>query len=565
LKAVIGIDFGTESARALLVNLATGEPLATAVHRYADGVIDRELPGSGVALPPNWALQNPADWLAATEATVRAVMAQSGLDEKAVVGIGIDFTGCSLVPTTRDGTPLCEVESWRGRPHAWAKLWKHHGAQGQADRITELAKVRRERFLPRHGGKYSSEWVMSKGLQMLEEDPSAYEAARFIVEGGDWVAWRLTGSLVRNACAAGYKGTWHQVDGWPSREFLAALNPGLVGLYGEKFAGPVVAPGTRVGGLRADWARRLGLCEGTPVGAAIIDAHAAVPGGAVSGPGVLFMIMGTSTCHMLMADREVLVEGISGVVEGGILPGLFGYEAGQVGVGDIFAWYVEESAPPEVHAEAARSKTSLHTVLSERAASLRPGQSGLLALDWWNGCRSTLVDAELSGMLVGYTLTTRPEEVYRALVEATAFGTRTIIEAFTSQGVEVGSVVAGGGLTQNPMLMQVYADVTEREIAVAGAEQVSALGAAMLGAVAAGECATLVEAAKRMAPPPTRVYRPIADHRAPYEALYREYTRLYDYFGRGENGVMKTLMQLKREVFARRDACGTDAGGQDVH
>lgn len=552
MKASLGIDYGTESARALLVDAVTGKPLATAAHRYADGVIDETLPGSGVPLPPGWALQNPADWLAATEATVRAVLRESGLSPTAVVGIGLDFTGCSIVPTTEDGAPLCSLSEYSNRPHAWAKLWKHHGAQAQAERITALARERGERFLPRYGGKYSSEWMMSKGLQMLEEDPEVYRAAEYIVEGGDWINWLLTGRLVRNACAAGYKGTWHKVDGWPSAEFLARLHPDFSGFYREKLAGPVVSSGSRVGGLNAEWAARLGLRQGTPVAAAIIDAHAAVPGGGITGPGALFMIMGTSTCHMLMAECEVLVEGISGVVEDGILPGLFGYEAGQVGVGDIFAWFVRHATPPDVQAEAERRHVSPHTVLSERAAALLPGRSGLLALDWWNGCRSTLVDADLSGLIVGYTLTTRAEEVYRALIEATAFGTRAIIEAFTSQGLGVDAVVAGGGLTQNPLLMQIYADVIERHIAVAGSDQVSALGAAMLGTVAAGRATgghdSLSEAARAMAPSPSRVYHPNPESAAPYGALYAEYRRLYDYFGRGENPVMKTLRRIRRDA-----------------
>ena len=550
-KYVLGLDFGTESARALLVDVATGEAIATSVCQYSDGVIDEALPRGGVHLAPDWALQNPQDWLTAMEDAVRAIMTESGVDQRAVIGLGLDFTGCTIVPTQVDGTPLCALDLYRSRPHAWSRLWKHHAAQPQADRINALALGRGERWLPRYGGKISSEWMMPKGLQTLEEDPEVYGAAAYILEGGDWVAWQLTGVLARNACAAGYKGTWHKADGFPSSIFLAALNPRFAGFYRDKLAGPVLAPGEKLGGLTAAWAQRLGLAEGTPVAVPIIDAHAAVPGGGVSGPGVMFMIMGTSTCHMLMAPDEVLVEGISGVVEDGILPGLFGYEAGQVGVGDIFAWFVENAMPPAYHEEAMQRGLSLHDVLSEKAAALRPGQSGLLALDWWNGCRSTLVDADLSGLLIGCTLTTKPEEVYRALIEATAFGTRVIIEAFTNQNVAVDSIVAGGGLTRNNTLMQIYADVVGREIAVAGAAQVTALGAAMLGAVAAGKAAgghdTLAEAAARMAPAPARVYRPILEHGRVYEVLYGEYHHLYDYFGRGENTLMKTLRRLRKD------------------
>ena len=548
-KYTLGLDFGTESARAVLVDVATGETVATAVYLYADGVIDETLPGSDQPLPPDWALQNPADWLVALETTIPAVLAESGVAPEAVVGLGLDFTACTILPTTTDGIPLCTLDAYRRRPHAWAKLWKHHAAQPQADRVNELASARNEPWLARYGGKISSEWLIPKALQMLEEAPDLYAAADRIAEGGDWVVWQLTGRLARNACAAGYKATWHKVDGFPSTDFLAALHPDLTDLYRDKLAGPVIAPGQKVGKLTAQWAERLGLAEDTPVAAPIIDAHAAVPGGGVSGAGTMFMIMGTSTCHMLMAENEMLVEGIAGVVQDGIVPGFFGYEAGQAGTGDIFAWFVENGVPPAYHEEAASQGVSLHDVLAEKAATLRPGGSGLLALDWWNGNRSTLVDAELSGLLIGCTLATNAEEIYRALIEATAFGTRIIIEAFTEQGIPVGSIVTGGALAKNALLMQIYADVTGREMAVAGAEQVTALGAAMLGAVAAGQSAggydSPGEAVAHMAPPPAEVYRPTPGHLAPYNTLYAEYRCLYDYFGRGENNVMKVLRSLR--------------------
>lgn len=550
-RYTLGLDFGTESVRALLVDVATGETVATAVEPYPDGVIDERLPGSNTPLPPDWALQNPSDWLSTMEKTVTTVMRAGSVAPEAVIGIGLDFTACTILPTTADGTPLHTLPAYRSRPHAWAKLWKHHAAQPQADRVNALAAARGDTWPRRYGGKISSEWLIPKALQMLEEDPELYETAVRIVEGADWIVWQLTGVLARNACAAGYKGTWHKAEGYLPADFLAALHPGLARLYEDKIAGPVVAPGTRVGGLLPTWAARLGLAPGTPVAAGIIDAHAAAPGGGVTQPGVMFMIMGTSTCHMLMAEREVLVEGIAGVVEDGIVPGLFGYEAGQAGAGDIFAWFVEQAVPPAYHEEAARRGISLHDVLAERAAAQRPGQHGLLALDWWNGNRSVLVDAELSGLLIGATLATKPEDIYRALIEATAFGTRLIIEAFTDQGLDVDSIVAGGGLAKNPMLMQIYADITGRELAVAGSPQPSALGAAMLAAVAAGPeaggYATLAEAAAHMAPPPSRVYRPVAEHRPVYDVLYAEYRRLHDTFGRGQNNVMKVLRRLRRE------------------
>ncbi len=549
MKYSLGLDFGTESARAVLVDIDTGETVATAADEFADGVIDEGLPGSTESLPLDWALQNPADWLTALERTVHAVMEESGAAPESVVGVGLDFTACTILPTTLDGTPLCALDAFRDRPHAWAKLWKHHAAQPQADRVNQLAQTRGEPWLARYGGKISSEWLIPKALQMLEEAPDLYARADRLVEGADWIVWQLTEKLHRNACAAGYKGTWHKVNGFPAPDFLAALHPELSDLYQVKLSGSVVPPGQKVGELVPTWAQRLGLSPGTPVAAPIIDAHAAVPGGGVSQPGILLMIMGTSTCHMLMAEDEMLVEGIAGVVEDGIVPGYFGYEAGQAGVGDIFAWFVERMVPPEYRAQADRQGRSLHDVLAEKAAALRPGENGMLALDWWNGNRSTLMDADLTGLLIGPTLATRAEEIYRALIEATAFGTRMIIDAFIQQGVPVESIVTGGGLTKNELLMQIYADITGREMAVAGEPQISALGAAMLGSVAAGSQAgghgSLGQAIASMAPPPARVFRPKKAHQLPYDQLFAEYRRLYDYFGRGENDVMKVLRRLR--------------------
>lgn len=448
----IGVDFGTESARAVLVDTATGRTAAARVCPYADGVIDERLPHADRPLPPDWALQNPADWVAALEQTVSGVMADSGVAPADVVGLGLDFTACTVLSAAAAGTPLCALPDLRDEPHAWAKLWKHHAAQAQADRVNALAARRGEPWLPRYGGRISSEWLLPKALQLLEEAPAVYARADVIVEGADWIVWQLTGQLARNACAAGYKATWHKTEGYPSAAFLRALHPDLADLFTRRVRGPVRAPGERVGRLTADRARRLGLAPGTPVGAAIIDAHAACPGAGVTGPGVMFLIMGTSTCHMLMASDEVLVEGISGVVADGIVPGLYGYEAGQAAVGDLLGWFVEHAVSAAYSDEAAAGGRSVHEVLSARAAALRPGESGLLALDWWNGCRSTLVDAQLGGLLVGCTLNTRAEDIYRALIEATAFGTRLIVEAFTGRGVAVDSLVAGGGLTKNALL-----------------------------------------------------------------------------------------------------------------
>ncbi len=548
----IGLDFGTESVRALLVDVATGEAVATAVEAYAGAVIDERLPGTGERLPPDWALQNPADWLTGLERTIAAVLerAASRVERSEVVGIGIDFTSCTVLPTTADATPLCELETFKGERHAWPKLWKHHGAQAQADRITAVAASRGERWLPRYGGRISSEWLLPKALEIAEEAPRVYAAADRFIEGADWVVWRLTGVLARNACAAGYKGTWHKQEGHPGRDYLAEVRPGFEDLYSTRTAAPVVSPGTSVGTLTPEWAGCLRLDRQVAVAAPIIDAHAAVLGGGVAGPGTFVMMMGTSTCHLLMAKAERPVEGMAGVVEDGIVPGYFAYESGQAAVGDLFAWFAHHAVPPAYHAEASERDVSVQALLTSKAEGFGPGSSGLLVLDWWQGNRSTLGRSDLSGLIVGATLSTRAEEIFHALVEATAFGTRAIVESFTDQQLPVSSIVAGGGLTRNAMLMQVYADVTGRSISVAGAPQASALGAAMLGAVAAGPAAgghdSLGTAVAKMAPPPAQVYQPVEANRQTYDLLYREYKRLYDHFGRGGNEIMRLLRGMRR-------------------
>lgn len=545
----LGIDFGTESARALVVETGSGRVVGSASAAYTHGVIDDRLPGTGERLGAEWALQHPGDWIEALTMAAREALAGSRVDVADVVGIGIDFTSCTVLPVLADGTALALTDAWRGRPNAWPKLWKHHASQPQATRVTELAAAMETSWLPRYGGRISSEWLLPKALQVLEETPEVFAAADLIVEGGDWVVWQLTGRFVRNACAAGYKGLWHKGEGYPADDYLQRLHPEMAGFYGTRGGGQEVVPaGARVGTLTSAWADRLGLSTNTAVGAAIVDAHAGVLGSGATGPGDLMLILGTSTCHLLLADREALVPGMAGVVEDGIVPGLFAYEAGQAAVGDIFGWFVDEMLPADIAREAEATGVSPHGVLEARAAALRAGESGLLVLDWWNGNRSTLVDAELSGLIVGATLSTRPEHLYRALIEATAFGTRVIVDALRAGGVPVGRVVAGGGLTRNRLLMQIYADVLGAPIEVAAASQASALGAAMLGAVAAGPPAgghaSIDAAAAAMAPAAVDTYTPSPDAVGTYGALFELYRELYDLFGR-ERRLMHRLRALR--------------------
>lgn len=551
MSYVVGVDFGTESARAVLVDCADGREVASAVHAYANGVVDEQLPipDEDVALERDWALQDPRDYVTSLAQTVRGALAQSGVRAEDVVGLGIDFTSCTMLPALADGTPLCTLPELRREPHAWVKLWKHHAAQPEADRINEVAAERGEPWLARYGGRYSSEWFFSKALQILDEAPEVYARADRLLEAADWIVWQLTGVETRNACTAGYKAMWSHADGFPDRAFFAALDPRFTEVVDEKMSRSLAPLGGRAGGLTASASGWTGLLPGTPVAVANVDAHVSVPAVGVTESGTLVAIMGTSICHVLLGDELAYVDGMCGVVEDGVLPGRYGYEAGQSAVGDIFAWFVENAVP----AAYVRDGVDVHDALARGAAALRPGETGLLALDWWNGNRSVLVDADLRGLVVGLTLATRPHEVYRALIEATAFGTRVIADAFDRAGVPVESLVACGGLAErNPLLVQIYADVCGRDIAVAGASQTPALGSAMHAAVAAGVHASIVDASRAMAPPPRATYSPDPASRATYDALYREYLRLHDEFGRGGNDVMRTLKAIQDE--ARRGA-----------
>ncbi len=554
-KYAIGIDFGTESGRALLVDVADGREVTTAVHSYANGVIDERLPGNGARLEPDWALQDPNDYLEVFRQAVPAVLKQSGVDAADVIGVGIDFTACTMMPAKADGTPLCFLPEHRGHPHAWVKLWKHHAAQPEANKLNQIARDLGYRFLDRYGGKISSEWFFPKSWQILDEAPETYQAADRLLEAADWVVWQLAGVEKRNTCTAGYKAIWSKREGFPPDAFFKALDPRLEHIVDEKMSRTLYPLGAKAGGLTAQAAAWTGLRPGTAVAIANVDAHVAVPASTVSEPGRMVIIMGTSNCHMVMGTEEHIVPGMCGYVEDGIVPGLFGYEAGQSCVGDHFAWFVENAVPGALGREAQSRNIDVHQLLEEKAAQLKPGESGLVALDWWNGNRSVLVDVDLTGMLLGATLATRAEEVYRALIEATAYGTRIIIETFEANGVPVNEIVATGGLPdRNKLLMQIYADVTGRPIHIAGTHQGGALGSAMHGAVAAGKAAggydTIFEASKRMASLREEAYYPIADHKSVYGQLYAEYVTLHDYFGRGANDVMKRLKEMRARVRA---------------
>lgn len=550
-KYAIGLDYGTLSGRAVLVDVKTGEELASSVYDYPHAVMDRTLP-DGTQLGHDWALQHPQDYLDVLAHTVPEVLKESGVSADDVIGIGTDFTACTVLPVKADGTPLCFLPEYRNRPHAYVKLWKHHAAQDKANQLNQIAQERGESWLQNYGGKISSEWAIPKLWQILDEDPEIYNAMDRFIEAADWIIWQLCGKETRNSCTAGYKAIWNKKTGYPSNDFFKALDPRLEHVVDEKLSRDILPLGSRAGTLTAQAAKLTGLKEGTAVAVGNVDAHVCVPAVGIDGPGKMLAIMGTSTCHIMMGTEEHQVPGMCGVVEDGVMPGYFGYEAGQSCVGDHFAWFIDNCLPASYYEEAKQQGKNIHRYLREKAERQKPGESGLLALDWWNGNRSVLVDVDLTGMMLGMTLQTKPEEIYRALIEATAYGTRMIIENYREHGVPVEEFIASGGISQkDPMIMQIYADVIKMPIKIAGSLQGPALGSAIFGAVAAGEKAggyrSVFDAARAMGKVKDTVYTPIPEHSAVYDKLFAEYRTLHDYFGRGANNVMKRLKEIKKQ------------------
>ncbi len=532
-KYVIGVDYGTLSGRALLVRVCDGAEIATAVYEYPHGVIEDVLPKTSQKLPPDWALQSPVDYVEVLKNVIPAILRESQIDPEDVVGIGTDFTACTVLPVTKAGTPICEVPGFEGRPHAYPKLWKHHSAQPHADRINELAHAREESWIHRYGGKISSEWEFAKALQLLEEDPEIYTYMDHWIEAADWIIWQLTGSYTKNVCTAGYKAIY-QDDTYPSAEFLAELNPAFANFVDEKVKHEISDLGGVAGYLTAEAAAWTGLPAGIVVAVGNVDAHVTAAAAKATESGMMVAIMGTSTCHVMVSDAISEVPGMCGAVLGGIVPNKWGYEAGQSGVGDIFAWFINNFVDAEYQAAAKSAGVSMHTYLSDLASQKPVGSHGLIALDWESGNRSTLVDHQLSGVIVGLTLMSKPEEVYQAIVESTAFGARKIVDTFNANGVQVEDFIAAGGLIKNKFVMQIYADVLNRPIHTIGSEQGPALGSAIHAAVAAGAYPDIQSASEIMGRLVRNAFTPNPEAAAVYARLYEHYLFLYETFGNGE-------------------------------
>lgn len=548
---VIGLDFGTLSGRAVLVRTRDGLIQAESVKAYTHGVMDKRLP-DGTPLPSGWALQHPSDYMEVLFHTVREVLAKGGIPKERVIGLGVDFTGSTVVPVDGSGQPLCLDAAYQSRPHAWVKLWKHHAAQLEADAFTKAARERDPDLLARNGGKISPECLFPKALQMLHEDPELYAVTDRFMEACDWITLQLTGKPVRSSAVASLKAFWREGIGYPAKTFLASVDPAFEDFVEQKLRGEMQPLGTAAGGLLPDLALSLGLAPHTAVAVPQLDAHASLPALGITEPGKALLTLGTSTGIILAYPEKRRVEGACSIAEGGNLPGLWGYASGQYCAGDLLQWFVDCCVPAAYRQEASRQGKDLHTCLSEKAAALKPGESGLLALDWWNGNRSVLADTNLSGLLLGMTLHTSPEEIYRALMEAIAFGMRKIIESYEEAGITIGELYACGGIAKkNPLMLQILSDVLKKRISISAVAFAPAIGAAMLASAAAGEGmvghASLLDASRAMSCLSTEYFDPTAANVRVYDRLYQEYEKLHDYFGRYENPMMINLKNIKNQ------------------
>ncbi len=551
----IGLDFGTLSCRAVIVNVLNGAVLSSAACGYPHGVMTDRLPG-GEPLPDGWALQHPQDYLDTMSSAVKEAVKESGVSPESIIGIGVDFTASTALPTTGDGTPLCMLDAFSGNKHAYVKLWKHHGSGKQVDLLNEAARIHGFDRLQYYGGCFSPESSLPRQLAVLQEAPEVYEAMDQWIEAGDWIVWRLTGKLQRGVSGAGIKEMYdYKTNTYPEKRFLKAVDPRLENLYTHKHASPLLPLGAKAGELTEQAAQWLGLPAGIAVASANMDGHVGAPIIGMKSPDCLMAVIGTS-CGWFALSGESERKAIPGICCGvahSMWPDMICYEAGQSCVGDMYQWLADNCVPAAYARKAEQEGVDLQRFLTRLAGLLEPGESGLLALGWFSGNRSPLSDSNLTGALLGLTLQTRPEEIYRALLESAAFGGRVIAENYAAAGIRAGQLIVTGGISRkNPLAMQIYADVLNLPVRVAASENGPAHGAALFGAVAAGEerggWKTVREAADAMEQPFAASYLPIPKNVKVYDALYREYRRLFEAFGQDSSSVMKRVLEIRRGV-----------------
>lgn len=552
-KYTIGLDYGTLSGRGVLVRCSDGKVIYSAAKEYPHGVMDKYLPDGETALPAKWNLQHPADYLEVLEYVVKTLFANSNVEKQDIIGIGIDFTASTVMPIDEEGTPLCMKSKFSERRNAYVKLWKHHGAQKEADHINGILERMGQADTPRFGGVISPELLVPKALEILHEDKEIFESAAEIIEAGDWMTRTLTGSHNRSCSMAGYKAWWNAKEGYPKPELFTALDPRMEDFISQKLPGTVCPIGGTVGHLLPKWAKRLGLSSGIPVAPAIIDSHAGVPGSGVSNKEQAMLVLGTSSVLIALSDQPYSQKGVCGGVRDAIIPGYYALESGLAAVGDLFAWFMNTLLPASYEKEAKEQGIDIYTLLNQRAGNLAVGESGLLILDWWNGNKTPFVDGNLSGSITGLTLNTRPEEIYRALIEATAFGTREIFELYKESGVQVKEMIASGGIaSKNPFLMQIYADVLGVDIRISASDQAAALGSAIYAALTAGAQKggydSYQEAVEKMSQVKEEGYHFDRGRHMEYERLYALYRTYSGVMGEREKRLSEELYALKKKA-----------------
>ena len=541
-KYSIGIHYGALTGRALLVNAENGSELATAVKEYSHKTMAD-------------CLQHPMDYLEILSETIPAVIAEAGVDAADVIGIGIDFATSAILPVMSDGTPLCFFKEFAENPHAYVKLPKHRPAEEITEKLISCAEKRGEAFLAGFKGMIDGSWMLPKVMELVTEAPEVYETCDCIIEAADWIVWQLTGNQSRNSCMAAWRALYDKKEGYPVKSFLEALDSRLSDFPEKKLNCRISPSGSCAGTVSAFVAGSLGLSPDTKVAVSVSDTHAVLPAVKIDAPGKMLSQIGSSSTHIMLGDTALYKEGICGAVEDELYPGLYSYEAYQAGTGSLLNWFTENCVPASYHEEARKEMITLQELLGRKAQALLPGESGLIALDWWSGNRSVLADKSLSGLFLGMTLNTKPEEMYLALIEATAFGLKTIIDR---SGIPVNEVYAVGDFARNdPFMMQIYADILGLPIYIAGSKYPAALGSAILGALSAGAYPDIFAAASAMGSLKDTVYAPRLETVPVYSRLYSEYLRLHDYFGSGFNGIMKRLANISEEA---KNAKNTETG-----
>lgn len=528
-KYSIGIDFGTLSARAILVDLKNGKELESSVFEYPHKVIEKNF--NNEKIDNSYAFQHPQDYLDALSYTLKDLIKKTNVNTDDIVGVGIDFTSCTMLPVKNDGTPLCFLDEFKNEPMAYVKLWKHHGAEKEAEYMTKIAEETNQKWLKKYGGKVSSEWLFPKILETLNKAPDVYNETDRFIEAGEWIVWMLTGNEIHSSCMAGYKGMYNKKGGFPDKEYFRAVALELENIIGSKISENISTVGTKAGEI-CDYGEKLtGLKKGTAVAVPIIDAHASLPAAGVVNPKKLMLIIGTSSCHIILSEEEKNIEGLCGVVEDGVIPGYYGYEAGQCCVGDSFSWYIDNCVPKKYYDEALANNKDIYSYMEEKAKALKVGESGLVTLDWFNGNRTPLVNYNLTSSISGLTLKTTPEEIYRSIIESTAFGTKVILDLYENNGVEVDEIIASGGIAEKSELcMQIYADVTGRPIKISASPQACALGSAMFASVCGGYFPDISSASAVMSKIKEKIYYPISENCEKYKELYNKYCEMVKFF-----------------------------------